>query len=925
MIFFGLKRSGVGAAIAAVALLSVVGASGMPSLADGRPRIVSDRRPAETTLVGAAAIVPAGAVELGPASATGRVALEIALKPGDVKALNAFLRRVNDPASRQYRHYLAKGQFGRRFGPTPRTVAAVELALAHAGLRVGRVSASGLLIPVSTTVRGAERAFHVSLRRYRLASRAVVIANSGAPRLPRSIASGVQAVVGLDGLAQPLPADVTVATPGAMSAAGRTRRPEPHANLPAGEPQACTAGSDLLGQTADEIATAYELQPLYASGDFGAGESVDVIEVSGFSATNVDAYESCYGIQVPVVPKPEGGGPSTGSSTTPPPSTVEADGDIEDIAGLAPRLTRINVYEVPRTPSGVLAGYSAIQADDAADVVTSSVGFCEPVAIATGLIAAENTIFKAMAAQGQTVFAAAGDQGDEACNVGTAATTELAVDDPASQPYVVGVGGTNLSSSGAPPGWPPIETAWNRGGGGISSIYPISTWQLPSTPGVISSYSSGTPCGLSSGHDCREVPDVSADAGACFNLYLTGPSGSGEWSCATGTSYASPAWAAIMALIDDSSPTCRVKPVGFISARLYQLAASTPADFNDITSGNNDPYGTHGVTYPATPGYDMVTGLGSPEAANLAQSLCGTTEWTPAADSSNFELTESPSIAFSGDTMYAAGVDNTPADAPGVVYYGLDNGEAWSYPSDAEVGPAGQLASTDEPAAIAVVNGNPIVAWTDFTTGKVETSTLLAGHWSSPAVVGAGDALSSAGPALAAFGGSVFAAWKGKATTDVWISIDNGGGWQAQLEVPGSDTNLRPAITYAPQTGSIVIAWTTPSNRIEYEVYSLLLGDTFLDTTTIPGESSVSGPALTVVASDRLFEAHTGSTDNDVYYSSLPAGKLVGTWSNDQPIPASNTQFSPALAGNGPTLFAGWRITCSGCASPLYTSETDPP
>ena len=302
----------------------------------------------------------------------------------------------------------------------------------------------------------------------------------------------------------------------------------------------------------------------------------------------------------------------------PPVSTVEADADIEDVTGLAPLLAHVYVYEVPRTPPGILAAWGAMQADDDAHVVSTSAGFCEPIAIEFGLVAPENLIFEAMVAQGQTVLAATGDSGSEGCDNGTSSGSELAVDDPASQPYVTGVGGATLTSDGNPPAFAPQQKAWAGGGGGISTLYPVPTWQSASVPGVIGPYSSGTPCGLSSGRYCREVPDVSGDAGQCLSLYV-----SGGWGCVEGTSVAAPALAAMTALVDDSSAQCETKPVGFINPALYRLAVSTPADFEDVTTGSNAVGTAHGGAYPATVGYDMVTGVGYPQAANLAQSLCG--------------------------------------------------------------------------------------------------------------------------------------------------------------------------------------------------------------------------------------------------------------------------------------------------------------
>ena len=157
---------------------------------------------------------------------------------------------------------------------------------------------------------------------------------------------------------------------------------------------------------------------------------------------------------------------------------------------------------------------------------------------------------------------------------------------------------------------------------------------------------------------------------------------------------------------------------------------------------------------------------------------------------------------------------------------------------------------------------------------------------------------------------------------NVHLSINNGSGWSTQQEVPAALTNLRPAIAFDPDLAAIIVAWTTPANRIQYEVYSLLFGS-FTEGATIPFASSPSGPALAVVG-NQLFEAHKGTTTDFVYYSSQPPGQLVGTWTSDHTVPSTDTEFSPTLAANGPTLTTGWKQTCPGCSSPLFTTSSDP-
>jgi kumamolisin len=235
----------------------------------------------------------------------------------------------------------------------------------------------------------------------------------------------------------------------------------------------------------------------------------------------------------------------------------------------------------------------------------------------------ENTLFEEAAVQGQTIVAAAGDQGSEDC-LGSSPGDGLAVDDPASQPFVTGVGGTSWTASGSPP----TETAWNdgakadccwgAGGGGVSELWAMPSYQADSTAvGVINDHSSGKSCGAHTGSYCRQVPDVSALAGPYPYLDYV----SGTWGSWGGTSLAAPLWASLIALAD-ASATCSGKDIGFANPILYQVAAADPTAFNDVTVGNNDLSGKHKGLYPATVGYDMATGLGTPDVAALPEQLC---------------------------------------------------------------------------------------------------------------------------------------------------------------------------------------------------------------------------------------------------------------------------------------------------------------
>jgi Putative Ig domain len=167
-------------------------------------------------------------------------------------------------------------------------------------------------------------------------------------------------------------------------------------------------------------------------------------------------------------------------------------------------------------------------------------------------------------------------------------------------------------------------------GGGISTFWKMPSYQVeaPAFLHVVNGGSSGSPCGASSGN-CREVPDVSADAAPATGYVIywngTGAAGPGQpqgWQVVGGTSGAAPAWAALIALANASS-ACHGTRVGFANPALYNAAASNyAANFNDTTSGNNDMTGSNLGQFAAGPGYDMATGLGTPNGAALTGALC---------------------------------------------------------------------------------------------------------------------------------------------------------------------------------------------------------------------------------------------------------------------------------------------------------------
>ncbi|WP_249011070.1 protease pro-enzyme activation domain-containing protein [Conexibacter sp. DBS9H8] len=660
-----VRRRSVAAVAGTLAVLSVAAGPLAPAhaarLTSDRPAAVpvhrgAARRPghgaanhAQLIRIGSAPLLPLGTQPLAGVSAAMPLRVTVALQPRDPAALSAYAAAVSNPASSRYGHYLTPAQFAGRFGASAAAIATVRGALQRAGLRPGALEANHLSLDVVAPAGDLERGLHVELGRVLLPDHRAALVNFDAPALPAPAGRAVQAIIGLNGLAT---MRASLARPAtrvhAATALGRavaapdrstTATHRRTRQIPAPCAAASGAAAAQGAYTANQIAGAYRFSGLYGAGDEGAGVTIGVYELEPDAPSDIAAYQACYGTDTAVSYVPVDGGVGSGDGSG------EAAFDIEQLIGLAPKANLL-VYQGPNSNndnpgSGPYDTFAAMISQDRVSVITNSWGECEAQEGITDA-RAENTLFEEAAIQGQTVLSASGDNGSEDClSSFSTPDVNLAVDDPGSQPYVTDVGGTSLTALGPPP----TEVAWNSGGsalfglglaagagaggGGISSFWPMPAYQsgAPASLHVLNALSSSSPCGNSSG-DCREVPDVSADADPAhgYAIYYNGnhaeagqPAG---WQATGGTSGAAPVWAALLALTD-ADRACAGEPIGFANPALYAAAATGEGTlFNDVTSGNNDFTDSHHGLYPATVGYDMATGLGTPNATALAAALC---------------------------------------------------------------------------------------------------------------------------------------------------------------------------------------------------------------------------------------------------------------------------------------------------------------
>ena len=677
------------------------------------------QKPLTMSVVGEAAHLAPNAHVIGNLNGAKPLHLDIFLKPRDPAGLAEAVNAVSNPKSSLFRHFLAKDQFGLLFGPARSTIASVRSVLASEGLSLGPTSADGLMIPVNTSAKSAQNIFQTNLVSYKIASR-IAFANKSAPMVPSSIANDIQFISGLDTVDVPHPLRI----PSVRTNTRIQVEPRSSGNTCSG----AISGAQSYGAwLPSQLASAYGFSSAYSNDYLGSGQTIALWEAEPYLNSDVQTFEQCFGISPTINTVNVDGGPGSGAGSG------ESILDIDNIISLAPQAT-LDIYQGP-TGSG-LDIWSKIINDDSAKIISTSWGLCESNE-GSSAIDSEKTLFDEAALNGQTIFAAAGDDGSEDCYSPSNGSldTSLAVDDPGSQPEVTSVGGTSLSSVS-----PVTETVWNdclnagtscassggAGGGGISSVWPMPSWQ--SGKGVTNSFSSSAPCSGGT-TDCREVPDVSASADSTYG-YLNYYNGS--WSGSGGTSGAAPLWAAVVALASQACGT--TTGLGPLNPTIYALGASSPGDFNDVTSGNNDLTNTNNGDYPATTGYDLATGWGTPT-ANLFQpgALCQSSSTTPPTKSAGYWM-----LSANG-TVYAFGSAKSnlgSATGQGIaqaIAPTPDGGGYWIALSSGKVLNFGDAPNLVQNSSVQ----GPIVAIASTPTGQ--------GYWMASAtgqVITAGDAVS---------------------------------------------------------------------------------------------------------------------------------------------------------------------------------------
>ena len=513
--------------------------------------------------------------------------LDVVLKLRDQAGLDSFLKELYDPNSASYRHFLSVSEFTERFGPSQAEYDAVTHFAEVNGFKIVGGTRDGMDVQIEGSVATIERAFHLTMGVYQHPTEDRTF--YALDREPTTdLDFPLWHISGLDNYSLPHP--MLVKKSDYAKAHGiEADAVVSHATTGSG-PSASFLGSDM--RAAYYGATALT----------GAGQSLGLLEYYGTDLTDLTTYftNAHQTNNVPVTLLSTDG--TSTSCVYPSCDDTEQTLDMTQAIGMAPGLSSLVMY-IGSTDTAIISAMTTH--NPLPTTIGCSWGWtpADPSTL--------NPYFEKMAAQGQSFFAASGDSS-------TWSSRNEAW--PADNAYVVSVGGTDLVTASAGGSWK-SETAWSDSGGGVSPDgIAIPSWQK--LAGVINSSNKGST-------SLRNGPDVSANAN--FTFYVCADQSTCTANEYGGTSFATPMWAAYIALVNQQLKANGDLTTGFINPTIYaqNVTSVYATDFHDITSGTSG-------SYSAAVGYDLVTGWGSPNGTGLINALA------PTSTSPSFTISASP-------------------------------------------------------------------------------------------------------------------------------------------------------------------------------------------------------------------------------------------------------------------------------------------
>jgi len=519
----------------------------------------------------------ASAGDIGQTPISTPITVRMGLLIQNKNALNAYIKNITTKGSPLYGQRLTPAQFKAAYAPNDAQVQQVVSFLESAGFSNVQVSPNNLIVSADGTIATASAAFKTGFESYNQFGN-VVFGNLSAPQVPASLGSIVGAVLGLNSIGR---MKVGASTP-----------------------------------SVPNYAISYEPKDFLQIYDGTAAQAASNVSIAIIAEGNLTQVmqdlrtaEQMFGtVPVPYTIVP------VGLASTDTSGADEFDMDSQYSTGIAGAVKMLYMYDATSlTDSDLALAFSRVVTDDLAQAASASLGECEVFPYIDGSMLVDDETFAEAAAQGQTFFASSGDTGSF-CPAGPAGANGVPagaplVQYPAASMYVIGVGGTTLlTNSVAQTQYGSTytyntEVSWYSGGGGLSQFEASGFWQQPAFL-------------VSAEDDAKAVPDVAyvADPESGANVVVSGAAeGVG------GTSLSSPMMLGTWARVLQANPT-----IGFAGPALYSL-------YNGIGTTNLTPYypkagfhdiiiGTNGL-YPATPGFDLNTGLGTPDIDQLVLAL----------------------------------------------------------------------------------------------------------------------------------------------------------------------------------------------------------------------------------------------------------------------------------------------------------------
>ena len=515
--------------------------------------------------------------------------LQLRRSPEQERELLQLIDQLTDSSSPNFHHWLTAKEFGERFGLAEQDLATITRWLESHGFKVDVVYESGVLIDFSGTADQVSAAFHTEIHSLEV-NGAKHYANMSNPKIPAALAP---AVVGIVSLHDFLPHSMY----------------EPKANF-----TFSSKGDQYYAVVPADLATIYNLNPLFTAGITGQGQTIALIEDSDiYSANDWSTFRSTFGLS-----SYSGGSfkqihpsPASGSNNCKDPGATgddtEATLDAEYASAAAPSAAIIlDSCANAATFGGMIALQNVVNQSTPPSLVSFSYGECETLNGATAN-AAYNAAYQQAVTEGISVFVSAGDYGASTCAYYlNFATNGIGVNGLASTPYNVAVGGTDFGDTYAGTD----STYWSATN---SSTYGSALSYVPEIP-----WNDSCASLLAAGFN--GFSQTYGTSGYCFSglgeyFWTITAAGGGPSGCATGApfqgaivggtcaGYAKPSW---QSLVGNPSDTVRDLPdVSLFAANgvwwhYYPYCLSDPR-YGHTCTGTPDTWAGAGGTSFASP------------------------------------------------------------------------------------------------------------------------------------------------------------------------------------------------------------------------------------------------------------------------------------------------------------------------------------